>query len=235
MWQVEACSPGGTPLRRKLSVRFAEAMATFVGATGDEMAFFKGRQWIDRGVRYPSAEDDPEVVTGGVAEAALSAVVEEIEQAFHDSRLKDVVSEAIARVEVPSKSESGSSGPSGDADAGTTKAATMRATVAALHSPGAGDIIAAVYALCELAAPATGEAPGDEEARDALDALIGFAGSGDGPIAARRAAVAFVGGAGEAAGSSGLHAVAAVFRGDKNPGVRRTAGDALRYVSRVPI
>lgn len=48
------------------------------------------------------------------------------------------------------------------------------------------------------------------------------------PVAARRAAVAYIGGAGNAAGSAGLEAAAAVFRGDKNPGVRRTAGDALR-------
>lgn len=46
--------------------------------------------------------------------------------------------------------------------------------------------------------------------------------------AARRAAVAYIGGAGDAAGPAGLEAVAAVFRGDKNAGVRRTAGDALR-------
>lgn len=47
-------------------------------------------------------------------------------------------------------------------------------------------------------------------------------------VAARRAAVAYIGGAGNAAGSAGLEAVAAVFRGDRNAGVRRTAGDALR-------
>lgn len=47
-------------------------------------------------------------------------------------------------------------------------------------------------------------------------------------MAARRAAVAYIGGAGNAPGSAGLEAVAAVFRGDRNAGVRRTAGDALR-------
>lgn len=55
--QVEACPPGGTPLRRKLSSRFVDAMTEFVGSSGDEMAFFKGRQWIPRGVRYPAMEE----------------------------------------------------------------------------------------------------------------------------------------------------------------------------------
>lgn len=54
--QVEACPPGGTPLRRKLSSRFVDAMTEFVSSSGDEMAFFKGRQWIPRGVRYPTEE-----------------------------------------------------------------------------------------------------------------------------------------------------------------------------------
>lgn len=57
MYQVEACPPGGTPLRRKLSSRFVDAMTEFVGSSGDEMAFFKGRQWISRGVRYPTTEE----------------------------------------------------------------------------------------------------------------------------------------------------------------------------------
>lgn len=51
-------------------------------------------------------------------------------------------------------------------------------------------------------------------------------------MAARRAAVAYIGGAGDAAGSAGLSAAAAVFRGDRNAGVRRTAGDALRQGQR---
>lgn len=58
--QVEACPPGGTPLRRKLSSRFVDAMTEFVGSSGDEMAFFKGRQWIPRGVRYPTEGADVE-------------------------------------------------------------------------------------------------------------------------------------------------------------------------------
>ncbi|CBN75725.1 PBS lyase HEAT domain protein repeat-containing protein [Ectocarpus siliculosus] len=167
--QVEACPPGGTPLRRKLSSRFVEAMTEFVAGSGDEMAFFKGREWLPRGVRYPAEEggDDDETGQGGggveatsketAAESAveaLAAAVDEVELAYHESRLRGAV-------------------------------------------------------------------------HDALDALVGFTASGEGPVPARRAAVAYIGGAGDAVGSAGLEAVSAVFRGDKNAGVRRTAGDAL--------
>ncbi|CAM9723487.1 unnamed protein product [Scytosiphon promiscuus] len=74
--QVEACPPGGTLLRRKLSSRFVDAMTEFVSGSGDEMAFFKGRQWIPRG-------------------EALSAAAEEVELAYHESRLRGAVDAAL--------------------------------------------------------------------------------------------------------------------------------------------
>ena len=44
-------------------------MTEFVGRSGDEMAFFKGRQWIPRGVRYPTTEEaKPETDEGGKEE-----------------------------------------------------------------------------------------------------------------------------------------------------------------------
>ena len=57
----------------------------------------------------------------------------------------------------------------------------MRAAVAMLQSPSAksGDVVGAVDDLCALAAD-DGDAV-SAAAKDALDALIGFAGSGDGP------------------------------------------------------
>ena len=111
--QVEACPPGGAPLRRKLSPRFVDAMNEFVGSSGDEMAFFKGRQWLPRGVRYPEerAEEAGEDGDGSVsspsagpagpatatttaaeaAEEALAAAVDEVELAYHESRLRGAV------------------------------------------------------------------------------------------------------------------------------------------------
>lgn len=194
------------------------------------MAFFKGRQWIPRGVRYP--EDDRTAAES--AEEALTAAAAEVEQAFHESRLRGAVASAVTNL----RRETQSGG--GDEDLGRA-AAEVRTAAAALQSPVNGEVVAAVDTLCAMAgnAPPSSSAGREDEggaaaaARDALDALIGFTGSGDGPVAARRAAVAFVGGAGDAAGTAGLEAVAAVFRGDKSPGVRRTAGDALRCVRAV--
>lgn len=214
-------------------------MTEFVSGVGDEMAFFKGRQWLPRGVRYPVEETD--LTAADEAEEVLATAANEVELAFHESRLRGAVASAIAAVQ-------NGAAPVGDGDAGTAvrgstdssqedgNAAEVRTAAAALQSSVAGDVIAAVDTLCGFAAGVEEEvggggvsgSAGADAARDALDALIGFTGSGEGPLAARRAAVAFVGGAGGAAGGAGLEAVAAVFRGDKSPGVRRTAGDALR-------
>jgi len=49
--QVEAVGAGLAPAQRaRLSARFGDAMALVVGSSGD--AFFAGRAWLDRGVRY---------------------------------------------------------------------------------------------------------------------------------------------------------------------------------------
>lgn len=186
------------------------------------------------------------------AEEALTAAAAEVELAFHDSRLRGAVADAVSALKISAAGSSagasgeGGGGGSAAAEAAEAAAAAVReaaaSAAAALQSSVKGEVVAAVDTLCSIAGDAptvpSGGGSGDGEApaatatasaaRDALDALIGFAGSGDGPVAARRAAVAFVGGAGDAAGAAGLEAVAAVFRGDKSPGVRRTAGDALR-------
>eukprot|EP00903_Cladosiphon_okamuranus_P014534 g13481.t1 len=256
--QVEACPPGGTPLRRKLSSRFVDAMTEFVGSSGDEMAFFKGRQWIPRGVRYPTTEEwktdtdsgssssEPSTSTGTakptaaaeLAQEALDAAVEEVELAYHESRLRGAVQAALIQLQKNAEAAANAAAAGGEeertvaaegapAESAATARAAVRAAAAVLQSREAekGEVVGAVDALCAVAEN-TADAV-TAAAKDALDALIGFAASGDGPVAARRAAVAYIGGAGDAAGSAGLEAVAAVFRGDKNPGVRRTAGDAL--------
>lgn len=211
-------------------------MAEFVSSSGDEMAFFKGRKWIPRGVRYP--EDDRPVAES--AEEALTAAAGEVELAFHESRLRGAVADAIAAL----RSAAAGDDSAGEEGNSAAAAAAVRAAAAGLQSSAKQEIVAAVDTLCDLAGHAppvsndgggVGGGGASAAARDALDALIGFTGSGDGPVAARRAAVAFVGGAGDAAGTAGLEAVAAVFRGDKSPGVRRTAGDALRWASAMAI
>lgn len=219
-------------------------MAEFVRASGDEMAFFKGRQWISRGVRYP--EDNSRGDSGGddltttttttaaeSAESTLTAAVAEVELAYHESRLRSAVDKAVDTILQRSSSTSGVGG-GGVGDGGNEE---LNAAVTGLRSAVPGEVVAAVDTLCALAASVGGGGGGggdgssdDAAARDALEALVGFAGSGEGPVAARRAAVAFLGEKGDVAGEAGLEAIAAVFRGDKSPGVRRTAGDALRYV-----
>ncbi|CAB1118288.1 unnamed protein product [Ectocarpus sp. CCAP 1310/34] len=234
--QVEACPPGGTPLRRKLSSRFVEAMTEFVAGSGDEMAFFKGREWLPRGVRYPAEEggDDEdghgEELTGATskktaaefAEEALAAAVDEVELAYHESRLRGAVHAALNLLQKNAEAaEASAAAPAAAAATSGESTAEVRAATTVLQrSPAAdkGEVVAAVDTLCALAG---------DGSKDALDALVGFAASGEGPVPARRAAVAYIGGAGDAAGSAGLKAVSAVFRGDNNAGVRRTAGDAL--------
>lgn len=227
-------------------------MAEFVQSSGDEMAFFKGRQWLPRGVRYPEEIDEEDngartISAADSAEEALTAAAAEVELAFHESRLRGAVADAV--ISLQKSAAAAMSAPSAEDDhygdgsessesKGADNAAkgAVRAAAAALQSSERAEVIGAVDTLCEIAGrDATTRAAGEQGDRiaatasgDALDAIIGFAASGDGPVAARRAAVAFVGGAGDAVGATGLDAVAAVFRGDKNPGVRRTAGDALR-------
>lgn len=222
--QVEACPPGGTPLRRKLSSRFVDAMNEFVSSSGDEMAFFKGRQWLPRGVRYPGEDEESDAREGDVenngggegdgtgsapsagtaakatataaesTEEALAAAVDEVELAYHESRLRGAVQAALVLLQKNAEAEAAAAAAAGSSSSrsnakGTTAAAesaaaaqsAVLAAAAVLQSPSAesGDVVGAVDNLCSLA-----ENDGDAvsaAAKDALDALIGFAGSGDGP------------------------------------------------------
>lgn len=193
------------------------------------MAFFKGRQWLPRGVRYPDDDRTP----AESAEEALTAAATEVEHAFHESRLRGAVADAVAALEQSSRGSAGGDESGAGAGAAAALAEAVRMAAAELQSTVNAEVVAAVDHLCALAGNAPSPAGSDDgtasaATRDAFDALVGFAGSGVGPVAARRSAVAYIGGVGEAAGKEGLEAVAAVFRGDKSPGVRRTAGDALR-------
>ncbi len=195
-------------------------MNEFVSSSGDEMAFFKGRQWLPRGVHYPGGEEEsgdnggdgagssPSAGTAAKAtataaesaEEALAAAVDEVELAYHESRLRGAVqaalillqknAEAEAAAAAAADSSSSSSSSNAEEEGNTATAAAesaaaaqsaVRAAAAVLQSPSAksGDVVGAVDGLCSLA-----EDGGDAvstAAKDALDALIGFAGSGDGP------------------------------------------------------
>ena len=77
--QVEASGwLGSPPVRAKLSTRFAGAMGLLVERSGDS-AFFEGRRWIERGLRYPEVELDPEQPFESEAAAVAAALASELE------------------------------------------------------------------------------------------------------------------------------------------------------------
>ncbi|CAM9967235.1 unnamed protein product [Discosporangium mesarthrocarpum] len=243
--QVEACAPGGSPVRRKLSSRFTDAMAYLISRSGDEMSFFKGRKWVPRGLLYPTEEEIAAVAvpgaragSQGAMEAALVAAIEEVELAFPEARLREAV---MAK---PAETLLGRGQLGEGLGAGAVAAGELSAVLTALHSSERGRVVAAVDTLCGLADGAAAKAA-PEKALGALSALVAFVASGEGPVAARRSAVAFLGGAtlpegGDSVEGGGewggawetlrMDAIMSVFRGDPNPSIRRTAGDALSDV-----
>ena len=95
--QVEAMGSGGFSQRAKLPPRFGEAMALLVAMSGHE--FFKGRAWLDRGVRYcddEAAEGGGDLVQN--EESAVSRVLAEeaaeIDAAYPIDRLAAIVKAA---------------------------------------------------------------------------------------------------------------------------------------------
>ena len=96
-------------VRAKLSARFGSAMGLLVGESGD--AFFAGRQWLDRGMRYPDLEggataggdelDAVEVERQAIT-AALENELEELEAVFDEDRLVSIVWGSKAGARQPS-------------------------------------------------------------------------------------------------------------------------------------
>ena len=80
------------------SPRFAGAMSLLI-AQGDADVFFKGRSWLERGLRYPDEQEGDDDADGADAaererrsvEAALLAEVAEVEAAYPDDRLAAIV------------------------------------------------------------------------------------------------------------------------------------------------
>lgn len=126
------------------------------------------------------------------AEEALDAAAEEVELAYHESRLRGAVQAALIQLQKNAEAAAAAASSNGEEDgtaaaegaaaqSAATAQAAVRAAAAILRSPSAekGEVVGAVDALCAVAensADAVAAA-----ARDALDAIIGFAASGDGP------------------------------------------------------
>ena len=241
--QVEAAGWSGLvpPMRAKLSARFGSAMGLLIGQSGD--AFFAGRAWLDRGLRYPDSHDD-----GAEAHADGG----------------DAASGAACSGRAPGAGGAGGAdgaGGAGGADvdvAGDALAAERRAVAAALaaelaeiETAWSDDRLAtAVYGgqararaarateggaraltlreveeLCDedAACAAAGEA-GLSEAVRALCALVA---NGEGAAAARRTAIAYLGSTAGRGGDVVFEALVGAFKREAGAGLRRTAGDAL--------
>lgn len=201
--QVEATGwMGAAPVRAKLSSRFGSAMGLLIGESGD--AFFAGRAWLDRGVRYPEpvvlAPSDPLASERQAVEATLQAELAEVEAAYPDDRLASIIFGAKSQgQQLPPRS--------------------------AAAADGEQLSLADVDRLCDEDAAL--EARGEIGLTPALRQLAQFVASGEGVLGARRNAVAYLGGSGRRGGDEVFDAVAATFRTAKAAGLRRTAGDAL--------
>ena len=204
--QVEAAGVAGLspPQRAKLSPRFAGAMSLLI-AQGDADIFFKGRSWLERGLRYPDEQEGDDDADGADAaererrsvEAALLAEVAEVEAAYPDDRLAAIVAGYTSTPPPP---------PSGAALA-----------------------LRDVDALIEAADEAE-RADDDVLSAAALGELAAFVASGGGELGARRNAIAYLGGSAGRGGDAVFDAVGGAFAGDRAeraPSLRRTAGDAL--------
>ena len=189
--QVEAAGVAGLspPQRAKLSPRFAGAMSLLI-AQGDADVFFKGRSWLERGLRYPDEQEGDDDADGADAaererrsvEAALLAEVAEVEAAYPDDRLAAIVAGYTSTPPPP---------PSGAALA-----------------------LRDVDALIEAADEAE-RADDDVLSAAALGELAAFVASGGGELGARRNAIAYLGGSAGRGGDAVFDAVGGAFAGDR--------------------
>jgi hypothetical protein len=201
--QVEAVGWLGAnqPLRAKLSPRFGSAMGLLIGQSGD--AFFTAREWMERGMRYPEVDLDPDDPIGSerrAMAASLEAELAEVEAAYPDDRIAALIfgHKSSAR------------------EAGEPVGADTRGSLLSL---------ADVDQLCDedMACTSSGEAG----LNDALRRLAAFVANGNGVMGARRNAIAYLGGTAERGGDVVFDAVGVAFKSEKAAGLRRTAGDAL--------
>lgn len=208
--QVEAAGVGGlsSPLRGKLSPRFAGAMSLLI-EQGEPDAFFAGRAWLERGLRYPDGDDDG--VDGAdcadavererrAIERALATEIAEVEAAYPDDRLAGIVAGYVPSIVSPSPRWS----------AVLSAELDLRDVDALIEREAAAD------KACDTVASSA-----------ALEELASFVASGGGVVGARRNAIAYLGGSAGRGSESVFDAIAGAFAGERAPSMRRTAGDAL--------
>jgi len=184
--------------------------------------FFAGRQWIDRGIRYlPEDDEDSDGATdtkisNGMSsiedqerldlQLILQAEVEEVDAAYPSQRLARIVSTSLGENHQRESEE-------------TTMVVIPGEDEEEITSPQLD--LEAVDRYCDLAEV------GDLQA---LRVLVRFVMSHQGLLPARRNAIAYLGGTADNAGTMSnlvFDAVASALKNEKNPTMRRTAGDAM--------
>lgn len=198
--QIEAIGHLGTAKRMKLPPKFQEHMQVMVD---DGIDFFAGRKWVDRGVRYLEMSDDIALEETAQEDLELMTVLqeelEEVNAAYSKERLAAIVAESLGKV-VPAPAASYDSLTNADLN------------------------LESVERYCDLA---------EQGSEEALTVLANFVASHEGSLAARRNALAYLGGTAAGSASTAIttdlvfSAVASALQNEKNPTMRRTAGDAL--------
>jgi hypothetical protein len=218
--QIECTGFLGTTKRKKLSPpKFAESIKELMEKGGGGVDFFAGRKWVDRGVRYIEITtlDDNAIASGNLSEqeqelreldAILFDELEEIDAAYSPERLATIVAES-QREQQQEDERAGISMsiPSSSASSGMTDEVLLD--------------LETVSRLCDFAEQ------GDIKA---VSRLARFVSSHQGSNAARRNALAFLGGTGDTTTEGDdyvFNAIVSALQKEKNPIMRRTAGDAL--------
>jgi hypothetical protein len=206
--QIEGIGCLGTTRRKALAPKFVAHMEELVEGGA---AFFANRQWVDRGVRYILREDEDDDDAAVMTEDAtaqedldldtlLQAEYDDYEAAYSGERLAAIVAQQLGH-----STEDGSP-PSSAAAATAIPASEMD--------------LERVQQTCDLA---------EEGNLAALTVLADFVQSHQGNMAARRDALAYLGGTGAIFPGHDLvlEAVVSALQEERNPIMRRTAGDAL--------
>ncbi|CAB9522111.1 Catalyzes the hydroxylation of the N(6)-(4-aminobutyl)- L-lysine intermediate to form hypusine [Seminavis robusta] len=230
--QIEASGFLGTTKRVKASSRFSQCMQDLIEAADTaegsiaKIDFFANRKWMDQGVRYLDLEDDTGIDSSSLSEqdqeasdidTVLAAELKNLDAAYSPERLASLVTKALRGDEKKTQQVKISVSPLDDDDFDATDLDLQK-----------------VDHYCDMA---------DHGDMQALLILANFVASHDGEMAARRSALAFLGGTGDIVattaakkdrdndivdyGATVLDAVTSALQNEKNPIMRRTAGDAL--------
>jgi hypothetical protein len=204
--QIEGMGCLGTTRRKALAPKFATHMEELVEGGA---AFFANRQWVDRGVRYILREDEDDATArmedataqeGLDLDTLLQAEYDDYEAAYSEDRLAAIVARQLGH--------STEDGPPPSSAATTTAIPVSEMD------------LERVQQMCDLA---------EEGNLAALTLLAEFVQSHQGNMAARRDALAYLGGTGATFPGHDLvlEAVVSALQEERNPIMRRTAGDAL--------